>query len=96
MSASKPAKKIPPSPVEIVQQENPILRKKARELALSEIASPKIQKIIEDMIKALDSQQDGVEFCAIAEIGNRTKDRISGKSCSFIILMMTFKTGYAY
>lgn len=64
MSASKPAKKIPPSPVEIVQQENPILRKKARELALSEIASPKIQKIIEDMIKALDSQQDGVGIAA--------------------------------
>lgn len=59
MSASKPAKKIPPSPVEIVQQENPILRKKARELALSEIASPKIQKIIEDMIKELrDSKSE--------------------------------------
>lgn len=64
MATPKPAKKIPPSPVEIVQQENPVLRKKAKEVPLDEITSPKIQKVIADMIKALDSQHDGVGIAA--------------------------------
>ncbi|MEI6490336.1 MAG: peptide deformylase [bacterium] len=57
-------KKIPPSPIEIVQEDNPVLRKKAQAVPLDEITSPRIQKIIADMIKALDSQDDGVGIAA--------------------------------
>lgn len=62
--ATAKSKKIPPSPVEIVQQENPVLRKKALAVPLDEIKTPKIHKIIDDMIKALDSQNDGVGIAA--------------------------------
>ena len=49
---------------EIVSRDNPILRKKTQDLKVSEIASPKIQKIILRMKKALDSQDDGVAIAA--------------------------------
>lgn len=64
MATPKPAKKIPPSPIEIVQEDNPVLRKKAQAVPLDEITTPKIQKIIKDMITALDSQDDGVGIAA--------------------------------
>jgi peptide deformylase len=50
--------------VEIVQSENPVLRKIAKEVPLALITKPKIQKIIKDMIEALDSQDDGVAIAA--------------------------------
>lgn len=50
--------------VKIVQKENAVLRKKAKEVLLKEIKTPKIKKIISDMKKALDSQDDGVAIAA--------------------------------
>ncbi len=50
--------------VEIVQKENPVLRKKAAEVPAGEITSPKIKKIIRDMKEALNSQDDGVAIAA--------------------------------
>lgn len=50
--------------IKIVQSENPVLRKKAVEVPISDIAKPKIQKIVHDMIVALDSQSDGVALAA--------------------------------
>jgi len=39
----------PKAPLEIVQVGHPVLRQRARPLSLEEIASPRIQKLIEDM-----------------------------------------------
>ncbi len=50
--------------VTIIQKEHPTLRTKSREVPLGEIASPLIKKIIEDMISALESQDDGVAIAA--------------------------------
>lgn len=50
--------------VVIVQKENPVLRKKAKEVLISEIKSPKIKKIIKDMRKALAGEEDGVAIAA--------------------------------
>lgn len=50
--------------VEIVQKGNPVLRKKAEEVPVTSIASPKIKKIIKDMASALYSQDDGVAIAA--------------------------------
>lgn len=49
---------------EIVQKENKILRKIAKAVAIEEISSRKIQTIIRRMIKALNSQEDGVAIAA--------------------------------
>lgn len=48
----------------IVSEGNPVLRTEAAEVPVSEITSPKIQKVIEDMKKALHSQSDGVGLAA--------------------------------
>jgi peptide deformylase len=58
--------------VKIVQKENAILRKKAREIPLAEIKSAKIKKIIGDMEEALESQDDGVAIAA-PQIGQLLK-----------------------
>lgn len=50
--------------VSIVQKENVVLRKKALEIPLKEIPSPKIQKVIADMKKALAPHEDGVAIAA--------------------------------
>ncbi len=50
--------------VEIVQDGNKTLRKIAKEVPISEIIKPKIQKILKDMNEALDSQNDGVAIAA--------------------------------
>lgn len=50
--------------VKIVQKEDPVLRQKAHEIPLADISSPKIQKVITDMRKALASQEDGVAIAA--------------------------------
>ncbi len=49
---------------EIIQSENPILRKIAKPVALADITKPKIQKIVEEMKDALESQFDGVAIAA--------------------------------
>jgi peptide deformylase len=50
--------------IEIVQNGNLVLRKKALEVALSDISKPKVQKVIKDMAYALHSQDDGVAIAA--------------------------------
>ncbi len=48
----------------IVQEPNKILREIAKEVPVSDIPSPKIQKIISDMKEAMGSQKDGVAIAA--------------------------------
>ena len=50
--------------VKIVQNGDPVLRKVAPEVPLTEIVKPKIQKILKDMAVALHSQDDGVAIAA--------------------------------
>jgi len=50
--------------IKIVQQGNPVLRKVAKEVPISHITKPKIQKVLADMKKALHSQDDGVAIAA--------------------------------
>jgi peptide deformylase len=50
--------------IEILDRDNPVLRKIAAEVPPGEILSPKIQKILEDMKIALLSQEDGVAIAA--------------------------------
>ncbi|TAK57142.1 peptide deformylase [Patescibacteria group bacterium] len=50
--------------IEIVQKDDPVLRQKATEVAISEITSPRIRKILADMKEALASQEDGVALAA--------------------------------
>ncbi len=49
---------------DIVQKEDPVLRKKAPEVPLKDIPSAKIQKILKDMASALSTQDDGVAIAA--------------------------------
>jgi len=49
---------------EIVQKENKVLRKTAKPVAIEEINGRKIGTIIRRMMKALDSQEDGVAIAA--------------------------------
>lgn len=48
----------------IVQSEDKVLRKISKDVPIESITKPKIQKIIEDMSTALDSQFDGVAIAA--------------------------------
>ena len=48
----------------ILQKESAILRKTAENVKLEEITSSKIQNILKEMKKALDSQDDGVAIAA--------------------------------
>jgi len=50
--------------VEIVQEGNKTLREIAKEVPVSQIKSVEIQKILQDMNEALDSQNDGVAIAA--------------------------------
>ncbi len=50
--------------IEIVQNGNKVLREIAKEVPISEITKPKIQKLLADMKKALHSQDDGVAIAA--------------------------------
>lgn len=49
---------------EIVQKEDKVLRKMAKEVPISDIGSRKIQTIIRRMQKALDKEDDGVAIAA--------------------------------
>lgn len=51
-------------PTKIVQKEDPVLRKKAKEVPVSEIKSEKTKKIIKDMKSALKKEGDGVAIAA--------------------------------
>lgn len=50
--------------ITIVQNGNPVLRKVAEEVIISDITKPKLKKILADMKKALHSQNDGVAIAA--------------------------------
>ncbi len=50
--------------VNIVQNNNPVLREIAEEVSIKDIPSEKIQKIIADMQEAMSSQDDGVAIAA--------------------------------
>ena len=50
--------------IKIVQREDPVLRQIAKDVPVKDILSPKIQKILSDMKKALASQDDGVAIAA--------------------------------
>jgi len=50
--------------VEIVQKENPVLRRDTRDVKPEEIKTEKIQKILSDLKLALVSQDDGVAIAA--------------------------------
>jgi peptide deformylase len=50
--------------ITIVDKNDPILRKIAKPVALKDIKSSKIKKVIRDMKTALDSQEDGVAIAA--------------------------------
>ncbi len=50
--------------IPIVQKDHPVLRKVAKEMAVSEIRSRKIVSILRRMKTALDSQEDGVAIAA--------------------------------
>lgn len=48
----------------ILNRDNPILREMAQEIPLTDIGSPRINKIIKEMKTALASQDDGVAIAA--------------------------------
>ncbi len=48
----------------ILQQEEKVLRLKAKEIPLAEISSPKIKKVLKEMSESLKSQNDGVAIAA--------------------------------
>lgn len=50
--------------IEIVQKDNPVLRRRAKSVDPGDIPSQKIQRMLEDMKEALDSQEDGVALAA--------------------------------
>src|SRR3989344_4696851 len=72
--------------VKIVQKSDPILRETAKDVLVSDIQTPKIQKILKDMKEALASQEDGVAIAA-PQIGESLRIFvISGKVFEIIKL----------
>lgn len=69
---------------EIVQKENKILRKIAKPVAIENIVSRKIATITRRMIKALDSQEDGVAIAA-PQIGENLRIFVISKKIFEII-----------
>lgn len=49
---------------QIVQRENPVLRKVAKEVSLTSIKTPRIKKILREMSESLASVDDGVAIAA--------------------------------
>ena len=49
---------------DIVQRDNPILRQQAKVVPLSDITTPKIQRIISAMSEAMAQQKDGIAIAA--------------------------------
>jgi peptide deformylase len=69
---------------EIVQKENRILRKVAKTVAIADIKSRKVEIIIRRMIKALNSQKDGVAIAA-PQIGENLRIFVVSKKIFEII-----------
>jgi peptide deformylase len=53
-----------PATPEILQQDNPILRKKAKPVEPSMIGTPELATILDDMRAAMSTQKDGVAIAA--------------------------------
>lgn len=70
--------------IEILQKDDPVLRQKSAEVSIEEIGSKKIQKIIKDMQKALESQEDGVAIAA-PQIGQSLRIFVMSKKVFDII-----------
>lgn len=69
---------------EIVQKENKILRKMAKPVTIENIKSRKVETIIRRMIKALESQEDGVAIAA-PQIGENLRIFVISKKIFEII-----------
>jgi peptide deformylase len=69
---------------EIIQKENKILRKIAKDVAIENIKSRKVETIIRRMIKALNSQEDGVAIAA-PQIGENLRIFVVSKKIFEII-----------
>lgn len=69
---------------EIVQKNDKILRKIAKEVAIADISGRKVQTIIRRMIKALNSQEDGVAIAA-PQIGENLRIFVVSKKIFEII-----------
>ncbi|MDD5165551.1 MAG: peptide deformylase [Candidatus Pacebacteria bacterium] len=50
--------------INIVQQKDPVLRKKAKPVPLSMLGTPELDKVLSDMRKAMATQKDGVAIAA--------------------------------
>ncbi len=72
------------SNINITQKENPVLRTKAKEVPVKDIATKEIQKIIKQMKNSLDSQTDGVAIAA-PQIGISLRIFIISKKVEIII-----------
>ncbi len=64
--------------IKIVQKENKILRKIAKEVPVKDIVGTKIQNVIKKMMQALDSEGDGVAIAA-PQIGENLRIFIISK-----------------
>jgi len=69
---------------EIVQKENKVLRKMAKEVPIEEIGSRKINTIIRRMIKAVNKHEDGVAIAA-PQIGENLRIFVLSKKLFEII-----------
>jgi len=50
--------------VKIVQKEDPVLREIAEPVNPKDFSSPRLKKILEDMVTALEKEEDGVAIAA--------------------------------
>ena len=64
---------------EIIQKDNPILRKVSKNIPQEDIASRKIETIIRRMTKALHNEEDGVAIAA-PQIGENLRIFIVSKN----------------
>lgn len=69
---------------EIVQKENKILRKMAKPVAVEDIGNKKVELIIKRMIRAVDSQEDGVAIAA-PQIGENLRIFVVSKKLFEIV-----------
>ncbi|MBP7846443.1 MAG: peptide deformylase [Candidatus Pacebacteria bacterium] len=69
----------------ILQKDAPVLRKTAEDVPLDQIGSKELNKVIEDMKEALDSQDDGVAIAA-PQIGYSLRIFVVSKKVGTIMM----------